>query len=149
MIRRFLLSTIFCLLAISLLSGCEESDKADTEFSIQQNLFLQSISLVEHAGSMLQNPEMTRADIDAAMLEMDKGLSQAFQVNDEFLVQLDPRLPKFYTRVFIPGVEQYRLGVESSDRQKQLDGLNKLSQWGHYWLQLKPDVFAKFKALNG
>lgn len=147
--RRFLLPAIFCLLAIGLLSGCEDSAKTDTEFSIQQNLFLQSISLVEHAGSMLQNPTMTQADIDAAMLEMDKGLSQAFQVNEQFLVQLDPRLPKFYTRVFIPGVEQYRLGVEGSNKQKQLDGLNKLSQWGQYWLPLKPKVYERFKAING
>lgn len=147
--RSYLIPAIFYLFIVGLMSGCEEAGKPDTEFSIQQNLFLQSISLVEHAGSLLQNPQVTQADIDKAMLEMDQGLSHAFQVEDHFLSTIDPRLPKFYTRVFIPGVEQYRLGVEASDKQKQLEGLNKLSQWGQFWLPLQPEIHNRLKAING
>lgn len=147
--RVFFLPAILWLCIAGLLIGCEQAKKPDTEFSIQQNLFLQSISLVEHAGSLLQNPQVSQADIDKAMLEMDQGLSHAFQVEDQFLSNIDPRLPKFYTRVFIPGVEQYRLGVEAADKQKQLDGLNKLSQWGQFWLPLQPEIHNRLKAING
>ena len=136
-------------MAMSVLSGCESEKNLETERSIQKNLFLQSIAMVEHAGSLLQNPAMTQSDIDSAMREMDKGLSQAFQVNDQFLVQLDSRLPKFYTQIFIQGVELYRLGVEGADKQKQLEGLNKLNQWGQYWLKLKPEVYQRLQVSNG
>ena len=150
MIKRFYLSPLlYWLVFASLLSACEQAQKSDTELLIQQNLFLQSISLVEHAGSLLQNPGLSQSDIDKAMLEMDEGLGLAFQVTEPFLSQLDERLPKFYTRVFIPGVEQYRLGVEASDKQQQINGLNRLSQWGQYWLQLKPEVHERMRAVNG
>lgn len=140
---------VLMMLFTALISGCETEKMQQTDFVIQQNLFLQSLELVESAGTILQNPELTQENIELAMSKMDQGLRQAFQVKQEFLQKLDVRLPKLYVDIFIVGVENYRLGVEASDREKQLEGLGLLSQWGKFWLQEKPNIQQKLVSLNG
>ena len=127
----------------SLLMACESEKMKQTEFSIQQNKFLLSLELVEKAGKSLQSPELLKAEIDTAMEQMDQGLKQAFEVNPEFLKRLDIRLPKLYSGMFITGIENYRLGVESSDREKQLEGLRLLSQWNKFWSSEKQNIQSK------
>jgi hypothetical protein len=134
---------------LALVAGCEQSKVGETELGIQQNHFIQSLRLVEGAGAVLQQPGVKDADIQKALQQMDQGISQAFQVEDDFLRGLDLRLPKYYQQRFIPGVEQYRLGVESADRQQQLEGLNLLNQWGKFWQQEQANIMQKLQQLNG
>ncbi len=130
------------------LSGCQDDRIESTEQAIQQNYFLQSLSLVESAGQMLMRPDLTQQDIDRAMQRMDLGLEQARKVEDEFLKQLEPRLAREFREKFVKGVEEYRLGVEASDRERQLQGLGRLGQWGEYWKPVKPEVLRKLEAMN-
>ncbi len=130
------------------LNGCEDGRIEDTERAIQQNYFLQSLSLVESAGQILMRPQLSDDDVQRAMQRMDLGLEQARKVDDGFLKQLDPRLADEYRDKFIKGVEEYRLGVESSDRERQLQGLGRLGQWGEYWKRLKPEVLRTLEAMN-
>ena len=87
--------------------------------------------------------------IDKAMEQMDQGLRQAFEVDTEFLKQLDVRLPKLYSEMFIPGVQSYRLGVESSDRGEQIEGLNLLRLWGQFWVAEKRNIQNRLIELQG
>ncbi len=130
------------------LSGCEGERIESTEQAIQQNYFLQSLSLVESAGQVLMRPNLTQQDIDRAMQRMDLGLEQARKVEDAFLKQLEPRLAREFREKFVKGVEEYRLGVEASDRERQLQGLGRLGQWGEYWTPVKPEVLRKLEAMN-
>lgn len=145
---QFQIRFVSILLFAVLVTGCETEKMQQTEFVIQQNLFLQSLELVESAGAILQTPNLSKDNIEQAMGKMDQGLKQAFQVEPNFLKKLDVRLPKLYTEIFIVGVENYRLGVEASDREKQLEGLGLLSQWGKFWLQEKPNIQQKLVSLN-
>lgn len=147
--HRIFNGAVFFIVTVTMLVACETEKIQQTEFSIQQNLFLQSLELVESAGVNLQKPGLTPTDIENAMNQMDEGLKRAFQVNTRFLKKLDVRLPRLYTEIFISGVENYRLGVESSDRQKQLDGLNRLSQWGKFWREEKSNIMQKLVRMNG
>ncbi len=130
------------------LSGCQEDRIESTEQAIQQNYFLQSLSLVESAGQLLMRPGLTEDDITRAMQRMDLGLEQARKVEDGFLKKLEPRLAREYREKFIQGVEEYRLGVEASDRERQLQGLGRLGQWGEYWNPVKSDVLARLERMN-
>ncbi len=130
------------------LNGCEDGRIEDTERAIQQNYFLQSLSLVESAGQILMRPQLRDDDVQRAMQRMDLGLEQARKVDDGFLEQLDERLADEYRDKFVKGVEEYRLGVESSDRERQLQGLGRLGQWGEYWKRLKPEVLRTLEAMN-
>ncbi len=132
-----------------LLGACDDQTRQETNLGMQQNYFMQSLALVESAGETLQGTDLSKPDIDRALQQMDQGLSQAFQVEGEFLKQLDVRLPKLYNELFIPGVEQYRLGVESSDREQQLKGLGLLSRWGEFWLKEKPAIQDRLANLHG
>ena len=136
-------------LALLVLAGCDDQTRQETNLGMQQNYFLQSLQMVESAGEILQGADLSSTDVDRALQQMDQGLSQAFQVEREFLKQLDVRLPKLYTELFIPGVEQYRLGVEASDREQQLKGLDLLSRWGEYWLKEKPAIQDRLMSLHG
>lgn len=136
------------IVLIALLTGCETEKMQQTDFVLQQNLFLQSLELIESAGTILQNPDLTQDNIQLAMSKLDQGLKQAFQVEQDFLQKLDVRLPKLYAEAFIVGVENYRIGVEASDREKQLHGLGLLSQWGKFWLQEKNNIKQKMANLN-
>lgn len=148
-LRRTFYGLLFLMVSATLLVACDTETKQQTEFGIQQDLFLQSLELVESAGEALQKPGLTQTDIDQAMSQMDKGLQQAFQVDVHFLKKLDVRLPRLYSEVFINGVENYRIGVESSNRQQQLDGLNRLSQWGKFWLEEKANIKQTLSRLDG
>ncbi len=139
----------WAVMVSALLSACDTEKMQETRNSIQQNHFLQSLELVENAGSILQNPQLTQEDIQKAMSQMDEGLKQAFQVEQDFLQKLDARLPKLYKDIFIKGVEHYRLGVESSDRDSQIQGLDLLSQWGQFWIVEKPNIQQKLYRING
>jgi hypothetical protein len=136
------------LFAVVLFSGCETERMQETEYVAQQNLFLQSLDLVESAGAMLQDPGLSKEDIVLAMDRMDRGLEQAFRVEKWFLQKLDVRLPKMFNEAFIPGVERYRIGVESSNQQEQIEGLNLLSRWSKFWLQEKDDIQKKMMSLS-
>jgi len=146
---RPLLYGLHCLVYCLALTACETEKIQQTKLGIQQNLFLQSLELVESAGTLLQKPGLEAAEIEAAMLQMDQGLKQAFQVDSVFLKRLDPRLPKLYTTTFISGVENYRIGVEASDRSKQLEGLDLLRQWSLFWQEEKPAILGKMAKLTG
>ncbi len=141
-VSSFLRFALWFVVAI-LIMACESERLEQTEFGIQQNKFLLSLELVEHAGKILQSPELIQPEIDAAMIQLDQGLKLAFEVNPEFLKRLDIRLPRLYTGMFIAGIESYRLGVESSDREKQLAGLLLLAQWSKFWLSEKPNIQKK------
>lgn len=137
------------LACLALLAGCETEKMQQTDFVIQQNLFLQSLELVESAGVILQSPELDKDKIERAMYKMDQGLKQAFKVETSFLKKLDVRLPKLYAETFILGVENYRIGVEASDREKQLQGLELLGDWSKFWIQEKPSIQEKLLSMNG
>ena len=143
---RWWLTVLACSLA---LWGCTSEKIEKTEFGIQQNLFLQSLELVEKAGSELQHSQLSQEHIDNALAGMDRGLRQAFQVDGNFLSRLDDRLAKMYTEQFIEGVEQYRLGVTASSREQQLRGLDKLTEWARYWQQEKSDILEKMTQVTG
>lgn len=136
-------------LALVLLAACQQDKVDQTERGMQQNHFIQSVRLVEGAGAILQQPGARADDIESALQQLDQGISQAFQVDPEFLRQLDARLPRYYQERFIPGLEQYRLGVEGSNRQQQLEGLNLLSQWGEFWLSEQGNILQKLDLVNG
>jgi hypothetical protein len=140
---------VFFILLAGLLQACDTDKMQETENGIQQNLFLQSVELVESAGNILQSPALTEQDIEKAMSQMDQGLEQAFQVKSDFLKKLDTRLPKLYRDAFVSGVQSYRLGVEASDREKQEKGLDLLSQWGQFWLKERAKIQQKLQSING
>lgn len=138
---------ILLIFLTSLLFACESRKDQQSEFVDQQNKFLLSLELVESAGKALQAPEVNQVEIDAALSKMDEGIKLAFEVKPEFLKQLDIRLPKLYSEMFILGIQNYRLGVESSDRAKQLEGLGLLSQWSKFWLSEKTNIQEKLMSL--
>ena len=131
------------LVLASQLVACETEKTKQTEFIVQQNKFLLSLELVESAGKTLQTPGVSQVEIDSALLKMDEGIKQAFEVKQDFLKRLDIRLPKLYSSMFISGIENYRLGVESSDRAKQLEGLRLLAQWSQFWSSEKQNIQSK------
>lgn len=137
------------VLALGFIQSCDTEKMQQTNNGIQQNHFLQSLELVESAGQILQTPQLSQDAIDKAMGQLDEGLRQAFQVETEFLKKLDARLPKYYNEIFIKGVENYRIGVESADREKQVEGLNLLNQWGKFWGAEKPNIQNKLIRING
>ncbi|MCK4707001.1 MAG: hypothetical protein KAU21_00150 [Gammaproteobacteria bacterium] len=136
------------LAVASLLFACDSEKIKQTEFSLQQNKFLLSLELVESAGKMLQVPGIKQAEIDNALLKMDQGIELAFEVTPAFLKRLDIRLPKLYSEMFTSGVQNYRLGVESSNREKQLEGLRLLSLWSRFWLTEKRNIQDKLIGLS-
>ncbi len=147
--RRVRLPGLALVLLAVTLTGCETEKIQQTRLGIQQNLFLQSVELVENAGSLLQKPQLQQADIDLAMQQMDEGLRQAYQVEDSFLRMLDPGLQRQYADNFISGVETYRIGVEASSRDQQLQGLDRLGKWARFWSGNKPDIQRKMVAITG
>jgi hypothetical protein len=64
---------------------------------------------------------------------LDQGLRLAFEVEREYLDDLDLRLGKNFERYFVKGVENYRLGIEAGDEQQQREGLRLLARWGEFW----------------
>jgi hypothetical protein len=139
----------FILVLVVGLTGCDTEKVQQSNLVGQQNHFLQSIVLVEEAGTILQAPNLDNPAIQSAMSKMDQGIEKAFAVETEFLDQLDPLLAKYYRDKFISGVEQYRLGVESTNRDLQLKGLQLLSQWGEFWSRKRDPIKEKIENLLG
>ncbi len=137
----------FFLMVVFHLSACENEPQPPVEQNIQGEFFLQSIEQVEAAGAALQKQGLTQHEINQAMQQMDMGLRQAFQVETAFLNRLDKQLARYYADFFINGVEKYRIGVESSNRQTQEQGLKLLGLWGRYWTTKKNVIRQKLERL--
>lgn len=116
----------------SLLAACG-GPEFPQQFEDDRTAFMQSLSYVEAAGEILQNPKLNDAVIESALMQMDKGLQQAWKVREGFLNWVDPTLRLSYQSWLITGVENYRLGVTAGDPQQQQSALKKLLQWQQFW----------------
>lgn len=120
-----------CLLLCTL-AACSSSD--DERVSKDQKFyFLESLKQVEAGGRQLQSSALQQAELKQALAMLDQGLKLAFQVEREFLDQLDLRLGKNFERYFIKGVENYRVGIEAGDEAQQRQGLQLLARWSEFW----------------
>ena len=115
-----------------LLAGCSGSDDEQITDS-QKYYFLESLKQVETGGRQLQQAGSDQQAVTGALAMLDQGLKLAFEVEREFLDQLDLRLGKNYPRYFIEGVENYRIGIEAGDEAQQLEGLRLMSRWAEFW----------------
>ena len=129
-----------------LLSACTESDETSKVSETQKYYLLESLNLVEQAGRILQAKDLSQAKIQQALETMDQGLKLAFQVETEFLDDLDLRLGKNYQRYFVKGVENYRLGIEAGDATQQQQGLEQLGQWAEFWSAEQSAIEAKLQS---
>jgi hypothetical protein len=142
--RRFLFAWIVAVLL--LLSACSESEEASKVSETQKYYLLESLNLVEQAGQILQAKDLSEAQIQQALATMDRGLKLAFQVENDFLVNLDVRLGKNYQRYFVKGVENYRLGIEAGVQTQQQQGLEQLAQWAEFWSAEQSAIKAKLQS---
>lgn len=140
MIRRGKIVWLGGLVLVALLA-CSAPD--DQRARTQSYFFLESLQQVDAGGRQLQNPELDEAGLNQALTTLDEGLKLAFQVERSFLDELDLRLGKNYERLFIKGVESYRLGIEAGDQQQQLDGLRLLQQWADFWNEARAGIQEK------
>ncbi len=115
-----------------LLAGCSGSDDKQITDS-QKYYFLESLKQVEAGGRQLQQAGLDQQAVTAALAMLDQGLKLAFQVEREFLDELDLRLGKNYQRYFVEGVENYRIGIEAGDEAQQREGLRLMSRWAEFW----------------
>ena len=129
---------------IWLLSGliaCDgQEDAGDEE---QRYYFLEALKQVESGGRKLQLADVSQAQMNDALSNLDDGLKFAFQVQRPFLDELDLRLGKNFERYFIKGVENYRIGIEAADKSQQMAGLKLLQQWSRYWQQAQGSILAQ------
>jgi hypothetical protein len=142
--RQHLLAWMVAVLL--LLSACSESDQPSKVSETQKYYLLESLNLVEQAGRVLQAKDLSQARIQQALETMDQGLKLAFQVETEFLDNLDLRLGKNYQRYFVKGVENYRLGIEAGDAIQQQQGLEQLGQWAEFWSAEQSAIEAKLQS---
>ena len=119
-----------CLLALLLASCWSDEDKVSES---QKYYFLESLKQVEAGGMRLRSSNLNRQEMNEALAMLDQGLRLAFEVDREFLDQLDLRLGKNFERYFVKGVENYRLGIEAGDEQQQREGLRLLARWSEFW----------------
>ena len=119
-----------CLLAL-LLAACSSDEERVARD--QKYYFLESLQQVEAGGQRLRSPDLDRESMNQALAMLDQGLRLAFEVEREFLDELDLRLGKNFERYFVKGVENYRLGIEAGDEQQQREGLRLLSRWAEFW----------------
>ncbi len=115
-----------------LLAGCSGPDDEQITDS-QKYYFLESLKQVEAGGRQLQQAGLDQQAVTAALAMLDQGLKLAFQVEREFLDELDLRLGKNYQRYFVEGVENYRIGIEAGDEAQQREGLRLMSRWAEFW----------------
>ena len=144
MSRQLLLAWIVAVLL--LLSACSDSDETSKVSETQKYYLLESLNLVEQAGRVLQAKDLSQAKIQQALETMDRGLKLAFQVETEFLNNLDLRLGKNYQRYFVKGVENYRLGIEAGVQAQQQQGLEQLGQWAKFWSAEQSAIKAKLQS---
>ena len=142
--RQHLLAWMVAVLL--LLTACSESDQTSKVSETQKYYLLESLNLVEQAGRILQAKDLSQARIQQALATMDRGLKLAFQVETEFLDNLDLRLGKNYQRYFVKGVENYRLGIEAGDATQQQQGLEQLGQWAEFWSAEQSAIEAKLQS---
>ncbi|MCP4979751.1 MAG: hypothetical protein GY935_04560 [Gammaproteobacteria bacterium] len=124
-------SLLLCLLPIMLLACTSSTDEKSR--SNQKYYFLESLKQIEAGGRQLQTANLDQAGLTAALATLDQGLMLAFQVEREFLDDLDLRLGKNYQRYLVKGVENYRLGIEAGDENQQRKGLQLLAHWAEFW----------------
>jgi len=130
-------------LLLALLTACSPDDEAGS--TSQQYYFLEALQQVEAGGRQLQTPDLSQDALLQALALLDQGLKLAFEVEREFLDQLDLRLGKNFQRYFIKGVENYRLGIEASDAEQQREGLQLLAQWAEFWKLERDAILARLK----
>ena len=118
------------LLALLLAACSSDEERVERE---QKYYFLESLQQVEAGGQRLRSPDLDRESMNQALAMLDQGLRLAFEVERDFLDQLDLRLGKNFERYFVKGVENYRLGIEAGDEQQQREGLRLLSRWAEFW----------------
>lgn len=106
---------------------------------------LQSLKHIEVAGQILQTPELNEQVVEKALLEMDDGLRQAWQVSDGFLSWVDPTLRLSYHNWLVEGVENYRLGVTAADPEQQQEALKKLLQWQQFWSRNRESLLKRMQ----
>lgn len=128
------------LLALALVA-CDRQEHQRTQN--QRYYFLQALQQVEDGGRRLQSPGLDQAELTAALQRLDDGLGLAFQVERDFLDELDLRLGKNFERYFIKGVENYRLGIEAGDAEQQVEGLRLLGKWAAFWEAEKAAIEAR------
>ena len=128
-------------LVLAALLACSSQD--DQRARTQSYFFLESLKQVDAGGRQLKNPALDEAGLSQSLTTLDEGLKLAFQVERSFLDELDLRLGKNYERLFIRGVENYRLGIEAGNQQQQLDGLRLLQQWADFWNEARAGVQEK------
>jgi hypothetical protein len=133
---------LYCLL-LAMLAACSPDDK--TGSTSQQYYFLEALQQVEAGGRQLQTPDLSQDALVQALALLDQGLKLAFEVEREFLDQLDLRLGKYFQRYFIKGVENYRLGIEAGDAAQQREGLQLLAQWAEFWNPERDAILARLK----
>ncbi|HKJ53510.1 MAG TPA: hypothetical protein VKB27_18595 [Gammaproteobacteria bacterium] len=121
----------FACLLVLLLASCWSSEEPVSE--TQKYYFLESLKQVEAGGTRLRTPNLDQPEMNEALAMLDQGLRLAFEVDREFLDQLDLRLGKNFERYFVKGVENYRLGIEAGDEQQQREGLRLLARWSEFW----------------
>ena len=138
LLRAVAIASIAMLLVVS----CSDEPQIKID-EAQKFVFLESLKQVETGGSMLQMASGDQVIIGKGIAVIDEGLRLAFQVRRDFLDQFDVRLGKSYERLFIQGIETYRLGLEAGDLEQQKDGLQRLQQWAVFWAEVEPSVMAK------
>ena len=120
------------LLLVMLVACSPSSDRAEVDQE-QKYYFLESLKQVAAGGQLLQSADLKQATLSEALATLDQGLKLAFQVDREFLDELDLRLGKNFQRYFIKGVEDYRIGIEAGDETQQRAGLQLLARWAEFW----------------
>ena len=133
---------LYCLL-LAMLAACSSDD--ETGSTSQQYYFLEALQQVETGGRQLQTPDLNQDALAEALAMLDQGLKLAFEVEREFLDQLDLRLGKNFERYFIKGVENYRLGIEAGDAEQQREGLQLLAQWVKFWELEREAILSRLK----
>ena len=131
----------YCLLVV--LAACSSDE--ETGSTSQQYYFLEALQQVEAGGRQLQAVDLSQDALLQALAMLDQGLKLAFEVQREFLDQLDLRLGKNFQRYFIEGVENYRLGIEAGDAEQQREGLQLLAQWGEFWNLERDAILTRLK----
>ena len=129
---------------LALLSACTSSD--DEKAAEQKYYFLESLQQVETGGRQLQSAGLDEQRLQEALAMLDQGLGLAFQVEREFLDDLDLRLGKNFQRYFIAGVENYRIGIEAGDETQQREGLRLLGKWSEFWQVERGAVLARLES---
>lgn len=138
-LRSFLLGA---LLLVSL-GACEQRAEDGLDNSAQAYYFLESLKQIESGGRRLQSTGLSQAELGQALEALDQGLGLAFQVQRNYLDQLDLRLGKNYQRYFIEGVENYRIGIEAGDESQQREGLRLLQKWAEFWAVEQGAILAR------